>query len=285
MRHHASLRFLRYVLTLFAQGRVIHALAVFALLVGVMAFSPAYAEEYTVENVTVTASGDDAMQARSEAMNKAEREAFISILQQMAPEAIAGAEQIPAEQISAAVSGFLVNNEEIGPKSYKGSLNISFDPVQLNTLIGRASTLASQPVPTATAGGTPAPDIATGNASATATVGNPATTGASAPSTPSASMNLPSSSGGAMPNPAAQISGPGRKLTVLVPVANLPDWLAIRNAMVRSPAVRGLNVTAISFTQVDAVLTYTGNGQELERGLIGKGFRIYKQPSYWIVSR
>lgn len=127
---------------------------------------PAQAVDYTVRDVEVSATAADATSARMNAMTQAETDAFKVLLEQLLPPeaAMAQAGQVPPHQISRMVRGYEVKNEQVGATSYAATLDVAFDPAQVQAFLNRAAAPAAAPgMPATTAaptGSLPAQTVA-----------------------------------------------------------------------------------------------------------------------------
>lgn len=135
--------------------RIFSSILLFSLLLAM----PAAAQTgHTVGGVEVKATAADATTARMQAMEAGEVQAFARLLEQMLPadEAAAKAASTPAHQISRMVRGYEVHNEKIGATSYEATLDVQFDPAQVQAFLRgpQQPPVPGQPVPV------PAPPLA-----------------------------------------------------------------------------------------------------------------------------
>lgn len=105
------------------------------------------AVDYTVRNLPVSATAEDATTARMVAMTQAENAAYARILEQLLPpeQAAARAASAPPGGISSLVSGYDVRNEKISARSYSAEFDVSFNPARLSAFLnqgGAANTTA-----------------------------------------------------------------------------------------------------------------------------------------------
>lgn len=105
---------------------------------------PALAVDYTVRGIEVSATAEDATNARMNAMSQAEGDAFKVLLGQLLPPEAAAAQaaQVQPYQISRMVRGYEVKNEQVGATSYAATLDVAFDPGQVQAFLNRAATPA-----------------------------------------------------------------------------------------------------------------------------------------------
>lgn len=119
------------------------------LVLGTMLLSAtAFAADYTVRDVPVSATAEDATTARMNAMGQAETAAFAKLLQNMLPadQAAAKAASVPASTISGLVTGYDVKNEKLSARSYSASIDVSFSPRKVDALLSGAASVAAAPV-------------------------------------------------------------------------------------------------------------------------------------------
>src|SRR5690606_26691600 len=100
---------------------------IFPLLL-LLAVSAQAAERYTIENVTVSAGGQDGSAARAEAIAKGEREAYLALLKRLAPQISDEQEQAPAGDVSALISAYDIKNEKVPPNHDEAVADFSFNP-------------------------------------------------------------------------------------------------------------------------------------------------------------
>ncbi|MCH2547399.1 MAG: DUF2066 domain-containing protein [Alphaproteobacteria bacterium] len=108
---------------------------------------------YTIQNVEVSASADTGTTARMNALAQAESEAFARLLEQyLAPdEAAARAAKTKDYEISRMVRGYEVQNEKVTGNSYSATLDVAFDPTQVQTFLRAPAVPAMASVPTGAA--------------------------------------------------------------------------------------------------------------------------------------
>ncbi|MBM3618235.1 MAG: hypothetical protein FJX23_06780 [Alphaproteobacteria bacterium] len=107
----------------------------------------ALAADYTVRDVPVSATAEDATTARMNAMAQADTAAFAKLLQGMLPpdQAAAKAASVPASTISSLVNGYDVKNEKLSARSYSASIDVSFNPRKVDALLSGAAPVAAAP--------------------------------------------------------------------------------------------------------------------------------------------
>lgn len=93
-------------------------------------------EVYTIPNIQAFAESDDATQARAKAMEMAEKDAFQQLLKQLSLDGDPRYYELPSPQISRLVSGYEVVSEQVGGKTYRATVNISFNAEQVRGLSG-----------------------------------------------------------------------------------------------------------------------------------------------------
>lgn len=133
--------------------RVQHYIQLFCvLLTSMLAFSSvALAEDpYTIDNIAVTAKGNNATEASLAATSSAEKQAFSILLERLG---VTNAPPLTPEDISSLVSGMEVHNEKVTPSYYSATVSISFSPFLVkdrlrNAGIQKANDLDAATTPT-----------------------------------------------------------------------------------------------------------------------------------------
>lgn len=128
----------------------------------------AAAADYTIRDVQVSATAEDATTARMEAMAQAESLAFSRLLEQSVPAAQVEARKasIPAGTISSLVTGYDVRDEKISARSYSAVMDVTFNTNRVNALLAQGA------APAASTGGAPVKTYTA--SSATHTLSRPA---------------------------------------------------------------------------------------------------------------
>lgn len=114
--------------------RIITAFATFALAVSVVLPALAQMQEpYTVRDVSVSVTADNATQARIDALSEAERKGFDRLLEQLQldPATKANLAALDASAISRMVRSYEVRDEKVTATSYEANLDIAYDPQQV----------------------------------------------------------------------------------------------------------------------------------------------------------
>lgn len=99
------------------------------------------AVNYTVENVLIEATGDNATDARSAAIAQGESQAFSLLLQQLNMAKVT----LSSEKISRMVQGFEVTDEKISARHYQAFLTVSFSPASVNALLQQSKNGVATP--------------------------------------------------------------------------------------------------------------------------------------------
>ena len=78
-------------------------------------------------------------------------------------------------------------------------------------------------------------------------------------------------------------AGDAQSLSVMVPVAGLADWSALRAKLVRTTAVRSWDVGALSQSSASLVLHYVGPQDQLEAALVQNGLVLSWADDHWVL--
>lgn len=107
-----------------------------ACLVSVMAPLPASAQEdYAVQNIPMSADAADAVAARDQAIADAERRGLQTLIGRLSN----GAQppSLDGVQIDRVVQSYEIASEQVGAKSYKGTLNVIYVPSRVRDIMSR----------------------------------------------------------------------------------------------------------------------------------------------------
>ncbi len=104
---------------------------------------------YYIEGVKAQATAANGTDARAKAIEKAEQDAFQTLMQRLVEANMLAAplQGLKPHQISSLVSSYEVQNEKIGPKSYEAALSIMFDA----NMLGQVANVAPMPASVGTA--------------------------------------------------------------------------------------------------------------------------------------
>jgi len=80
-------------------------------------------------------------------------------------------------------------------------------------------------------------------------------------------------------------SGPAQRLTVLVPIGSLHDWLTVRQALDDTPAVSAWTLQALTKDRAQVSLAVRGTPANLSEALAPHGLRIVQDAGYWVIER
>lgn len=73
------------------------------------------------------------------------------------------------------------------------------------------------------------------------------------------------------------------KLKVLVPLTNIREWVTVRRLLSQIPAVKGMDIIAITPNQVDLFLHFFGDLKQLEQRLAPEGLTMAPYSDYWVL--
>jgi hypothetical protein len=91
---------------------------------------------FTVDNIHIVKKAKNASAARTTATSNAEVEAFKQLIRSVTrPHDFNRLPVLSSDAISLMVSGYEVENEQIGPKSYEATFTITFDPVKVKAYL------------------------------------------------------------------------------------------------------------------------------------------------------
>jgi hypothetical protein len=205
------------------------------------------------QTIEVKKTSENSFQAKEEALMEAEEKAFSRMMKSL------GAEN---QKIESGVSGRLLDNmeivnESIGIKTYKAEIKYHFNQAKTESLLSLAREAALEEA------------INNGTFQPTAQpVGQPA-------------------------NQPAKLENPVRenlseldtsKQLVLMQISGLKEWADLRKTLMQTNGVQGINVSAISETQVDFYLLYRGDAAKIKNSLKREGYKITevkKGSGYW----
>lgn len=125
-------------------------LAVLTMLTIGLGFAPAaWAQNYVVKDVKVSATAANATEARVNALAQGEKKGFEKLMRELLPEAEANARIAKTEnwQISRMVRSYEVNNERLSGTSYHATLDIIFDPQQVKQVVAGVDAAAPAATP------------------------------------------------------------------------------------------------------------------------------------------
>lgn len=106
-----------------------HIKAIIAFFILIFISLSSFASVYTVKGIEVKSTGQNATEARDNALLKGEREAFYKLLTNNTPDFLHHAlPKITDEEISSLVVGLEVENEKITANTYRATISISFNP-------------------------------------------------------------------------------------------------------------------------------------------------------------
>lgn len=98
---------------------------------------------FTISHISVSATGNNATEAREAAISSAEQQAFTHLLEQIAPSA--SSTSFSPEVITSFVSGMEVHNEKITPGYYSALIDISFSPNLVNDALSKTGIRTVEP--------------------------------------------------------------------------------------------------------------------------------------------
>lgn len=110
--------------------------AVFAVLFGIFSLFPAlaHADAYTVENIEVDVTADNAVQAREKAFEEAQVKGYKMLAEKMlSPEAFDALPEPDINTVANLVQDYEVTNEKLSAVRYKGVYKISYSQHAFNT--------------------------------------------------------------------------------------------------------------------------------------------------------
>lgn len=73
------------------------------------------------------------------------------------------------------------------------------------------------------------------------------------------------------------------RITVISRIESVKDWVILRQKLLAVPAVTGLELAALSPTQVDMVLRFRGAPERLVQGIQGQGLALQRAGNYWVL--
>lgn len=75
------------------------------------------------------------------------------------------------------------------------------------------------------------------------------------------------------------------RMMALIPFTTLSGWTQVRGVLLKLPAVRRVDVLAVSPEQVDVLVQFRGPKDMLVRDIAASGLRIVENGNYWIISK
>ncbi len=223
----------------------------------IFAVSLAHAQDdmaYTVEGVRVDVTADNAVNARQQAFDKAQQDAFAQLSARLSPGQPVAAP--PPTTIATMVDDFEITQEQLSPVRYVGTYTFRFRPGAIQAWLGAH---AAVPAPTAM--------TAPGTLPAMAPV-TPPMTAPAAPAPVQTGMEgawQPQRPG----TPAAATTG----LTARIRYNSLAEWIAAQGALRRVP---GLGLDVVSLTSGEALMTLRSSlpEEQLRLALAQQGFTL-----------
>jgi hypothetical protein len=81
-----------------------------------------------------------------------------------------------------------------------------------------------------------------------------------------------------------RLGGPEASLAVVVPAANLADWVAVRDRLASIAAVRRIEIAAMTRSEVRLDLRYVGDPAQLRTALAQRDLVLAEGQPYWTLS-
>lgn len=120
-----------------ARTLVLVGLLLLAAIVATPRQALAQQSDYTVTGIPMSAQADDAVTARKNAIDQAERRGLQMLVEKLSGKGEGTAPPVDGVAIDPMVQSYEIASEAVGAKSYKGTLNVTFAPARVRDFMRR----------------------------------------------------------------------------------------------------------------------------------------------------
>jgi len=244
---------------------------IFTLLL-LISIDTAIAQSYTVNDIKVDVEGENALDAREKALSQARKKAFDVLTGRIVnSNQRASLPKTTDRSIAMLVESFEINREKQSKNRYLASVNVVFNEQAVQAYVGRHTTVAM-------------PDSAYVNHN-TSNVNN----NVAMPTSNSADNYAPTGLYQQYQSQRQQSASNYNDYMMQLDVNNIQQWVRVRQQL---SSIGQVSLISMNTHQAVVLLSYSGDGAQLQGALRLKGLQLYSSPNssntnapYILVSR